>query len=82
MKQAVKMTLRTRILSLRKQQTENFESSMIIPGMIQNITKLMGDQPKPSVMAGYYPIKSELNILPILEHFRRLSWTIALPIVQ
>ena len=79
MKQAVKMTLRTRILSLRKQQTENFESSMLISGMIQNITKLMGDQSKPSVMAGYYPIKNELNILPILEHFRHLSWTIALP---
>ena len=71
--------LRNQILPLRNQLGKNFETSKYIPQIIQNIDSLIGKNCFPKVIAGYYPVKGELNVLPILKHFHEQSWIVCLP---
>ena len=80
MKQAAKVIIRSKMLSLRKQHAETFELLKNTPRMIQNINGLISNIGSSKIIGGYYPIKGEFNILPILEYFSRLSWTVALPV--
>eukprot|EP00826_Nyctotherus_ovalis_P062051 TRINITY_DN890_c0_g1_i3.p1 TRINITY_DN890_c0_g1~~TRINITY_DN890_c0_g1_i3.p1 ORF type:complete len:197 (-),score=70.24 TRINITY_DN890_c0_g1_i3:177-767(-) len=80
MKQAAKVVLRTRIIPLRKLQSQCFEPLTSLPHMIRTIASLMPGPRTPGVLGGYYPVKGEFNILPILEHFAALRWTVSLPI--
>eukprot|EP00826_Nyctotherus_ovalis_P058369 TRINITY_DN8013_c0_g8_i1.p1 TRINITY_DN8013_c0_g8~~TRINITY_DN8013_c0_g8_i1.p1 ORF type:complete len:197 (-),score=36.72 TRINITY_DN8013_c0_g8_i1:122-712(-) len=79
MKQATKAIIRNRILPLRLLQDKTFELSKNIPQMIKSINEIIGVKETPKTLGGYYPIKGELNILPILRHFYDDAWTIGLP---
>ncbi len=68
--QTIKMALRSQILSLRHQHSLCPKSATLFPRIITNISDLIGTSYKISIMAGYYPIKDEFNVLPILDHFR------------
>lgn len=79
MKQATKTIIRNTILPLRLQQNKTFELGKNMPKMIESIKDLIDINKPPGTLGGYYPIRGEVNILPILEHFHANSWMIGLP---
>ncbi len=81
---AAKHALRKSMLIKRKALCTSCDLPRHIPHMIQNITELISCGSAVNnwapVLAGYFPIKHELNILPILEHyFHNCQYSIALP---
>ena len=89
---ALKATLRSRMITLRKQysgKSIDIQASTT-PKMVSSILELIEHYASADnfrvrdnikCIGGYYPVKGELNVLPIMKHFHSLSWTIALPVI-
>lgn len=50
--------------------------------LTDTILKRVFDPHKPLVVAGYYPIGSEFNVVPLLQHFFGHHHTVSLPVTQ
>jgi 5-formyltetrahydrofolate cyclo-ligase len=76
-----KQDLRQYFIEQRKKQgsaSRQQRSSIILSHCWQVFAKLSRD----SVIAGYYPMRDEINILPLLQDLKRQGYQIALPAIK
>ena len=70
-----KSEIRNKIIKLRK---ENYSKDFRID--FRSIIKILKkSRYKKKIIGGYYPYNYELNVMPILEKFEKLNYTISLP---
>ena len=70
-----KSEIRNKIIKLRE---ENYSKDFRID--FRSIIKILKkSRYKKKIIGGYYPYNYELNVMPILEKFEKLNYTISLP---
>lgn len=73
----MKSDIRTKLIQLRREKNAVFENS-VFPKLRKNFFELVSEL-QCKVIAGYYPLPDEINILPILSQASKLGYNIALP---
>ena len=73
-----KSDIRKKILSIRKKK--NFKDSVIGFKSLLKVTKKINNKNK--IIGGYYPFNYEVDIIKILEKFKKNNYTITLPKIK
>ena len=79
----VKRAIRKDLLTKRKELFKNCDCTASAPKMFNLIASMIKPELREElVLAGYFPVNNEFNIIPLLSYFNKESWAVALPVIH